>query len=526
MPRSLRPLPLLLPLVAAVLALGAVAVAEAEVAGAAARAAGALAPWLAPVAMVAGLAALVAVGLAFGLLDRPRIAGPPRLSPLALAASAFAAASSSGLLLWAAAEPLRHLRAPPFEAWPGSDEAAVSALAASMIHAALALPVMAGVWMIGFSACGNAGYRPSAGAALAGGRAASRGLGVLDGLALTAAALVAMAGAAAVLSLTGEALEGAGLGLGEDAILGAGAALVALAALTGGRPRLFAPLALASTGTLLALCAAALVLGPTGAIVGGTLQALWTALWGGWKVLGFAGGEWSLAWTLSHWIGAAVLGLPVGLFLSRLARGYRLGEALALCVAAPALLSALVAAVVGGLTLEAERAGGGVGAAVAALGDRGAVLAAFASLPFAQALGWLAVLALGLAFASFGAALAGAGSVLAAPGDAESDPDVATARQGALLVWAGLIALGGLVAAMVGGGAALEALGRLGAVLGLPLTVAMAASVALRCLAPSRMEPAPEREPIQIDLALDRGGIRPLDAAEDEDDERTTRRRA
>lgn len=432
-----------------------------------------------------------------------RIGGPNekrRMSDFEAVAVGFAACTSMGLLFWSAAEPLFHAYDPPLAMKHAANSrgAQTLALAAGVFHWAVLAQAIFGVFMVAFAiAVQTIGYTSSLDGVVFGSRPdrARWGFSVLDGLAVFFATLLLVGGLA---SAVGPIMRwGFGDMLPPDLALGIGVVIaMLLILLCGARPPAtsYGSLAKVSLILLLGILVACFFLGPIGKILGGGLKAmLWTVtnspklMFGGFAE--YRDG-WPVAWTVTHLAGWMIFAPLIGFFLSRAARGFRLDDAVIYFIMCPALIVMLVVLIFGGLSLATDQSTRG---AVWQILDReGPGVAIYFILDKLRG-GYVLTLALTaatvMAFVGFAAAALHATMRIVAPG-VDDAPSVVANRRGAIFLWIFLFGITSWLVAAFGLGSLVEAVGRLGGLPALLLSVLVVVSVLRFCFVPtSKLKP-------------------------------------
>lgn len=473
--------------------------------------------------LIGALAALAMALFAALMQSDIRIGGPDAgrsVGRFDAVAIGFAASTSVGLLFWSAAEPLYHVHEviSGLDHAPRSRDAQIVARSATLLHWGVLAPAIYAVFFIAFSlSVQTAGRSTSLAGAMFIGDAKGRhgSSGLMDGFSILFPTLLFIGGlAGAVRLISAYAVVGPEASVIAPSILAAVTAIVMLFILiAGARPpsTSFMFLARFSMTVLLMLLLAVIILGPAKEIVLGGFRALLGAVRHGAKLLsnGFASGGdgWAMKWTVTQITSWVIFAPLVGLFLSRAARGYRLGEAVFLFVVWPALIVTLCVLVFGGLSLTVDQVNEGrLYLLVHTHEADEAIRASLAALKFGNGMLALLYLLIALNVISFGAALLHATMRYVAPGK-DDDRAVIASRRLAVLSW---VILGGFAtwaAAGFGLSAPIEALGRVGALpalLVLLMTVIALARIAVmpnKAFQPRKPDPNPEPEvlPPEID---------------------------
>ena len=462
-----------------------------------------------------GLAVIIVSVLMFSQLGSYRIGGPetkPGHSTFTAVAIGVAASTSLGLLFWATAEPLYHVHQPPrsLGLLPLTDGSQVFARYATMIHWAIIAPIMNALCMIVFGlTVQNIKRRPTLdGVAF---RAAEpRPVGtVLDGSLVFFATLMAVgAFASCTLALSGEMTRFGSTGPNPAALFALALAMVFVIFVAGARPirTVYSVLARGGLILMILMMVATLLIGPTLSIIGGGLRALWHMIWALPSMLSFtglsSGDAWPQTWTMTHWGNAMLLAPLIGLFLSRAARGFRVGEAVMCFAVIPAAVTMLWVVVFGGLALSVDQAtGGSIWATIGRGGADDATYAALWSLPAGESLVVGFVMLIALAFATFGAAMLHAVMRICAPG-ADDDQETGDARASIATLWCAGIGLAGWGLASYGVGPVVDTIARLGSLPALFVTIAILVGALRLMMAPRSLNVIAKADPVQIDFDL------------------------
>ena len=356
-------------------------------------------------------AALLLVGWLMVGRHRHAVLGQPGAGPEFSTASwismLFAAGMGTGLMVWAVAEPVTHFLSPPGGPLPAA-AAARQALVITYFHwgfHAWAIYALCGLVIAWFSF--RRGRPALISAPLEGllkGRA-DRALAVMaDSLGLIAisfglAATLVMGVLTMVsgLKALGVASDGPAIAFGLLALLGAAAILSALSGLTRGIRTL------SNINALLAIALMLVVLafGPAA-----TLMEIWVDSMGAYLAalpeLAFrlrpleGAAKWTQDWTLTYLLWWLAWGPFVGLFIARISRGRTVGQFVAGVVIAPTLGSILWFAVIGGSgLLEVMQQGPDGPLAMAVRTDpTGALMAFLLGLPGGAIMGLVSTLLL------------------------------------------------------------------------------------------------------------------------------------
>lgn len=465
--------------------------------------------------VVVGIAAIVAAIAIYGVLGSTRIGGAqtrPGHSAFTAVAIGVAASTSLGLLFWATAEPIYHVHQPPRSMGivPMSDDAHVFARYATMIHWALIANIMNALCMVVFGlTTQNMGRRPTLDGMVFRGETASPVGSVLDGFLVFFATLIAVgAFASCTLTLSGEMTRFGSSTPNAAALFSVALAMLFVIFVAGARPirTVYAMLARAALALMLLMMAATIILGPTGAILGGGLRAIWAMIWALPSMLSFTGlsvGDlWPQTWSMTHWGNAMLLAPLTGLFLSRAARGFRVSEAVFLFALAPAGVTMLWILVFGGLAISIDDlTAGSIWTAISRGGADDATYAALWSLPGGEALIVGLVVLVALAFTTFAAAMLHAVMRICAPG-ADDDPSTSEARASTATAWCLGLGLAGWGLASYGAGPVVDTFGRLGSLPALFVTLGFIIAAIKLILRPSSLTDAKKPEEKQFDFDL------------------------
>ena len=467
----------------------------------------------------AALVVIVVMAVAYFALDHIRIGGPDArtgLTTLSAIAVGVAASTSLGLLFWAAAEPIYHAHMPPASMGIAamSEPAQLFARVATYLHWSITAHALNGLFMVGFGlAAQNTGTRPSLDEVIAG----SPGEGlpprtagtILDGIIIFFATLATAAAlASCVVALSGEMIRFSPFAPNAPGLLALTVAVGFTVMVAAARPirRFYSTLGKIGLMLMALLITGVVILGPTGDILSGGLHALWQMLLSFPAMMTFTGYEsgdpWPQTWTQTHWASWMMLAPLVGMFLSRAARGFTVGEALLLFCVVPALVSILWIAVFGGLALSVDEATrGGIWTAIQRGGADDAAYAALWTLPGGEALvvGFVALVV--LSFTTFAAGILHAIMHICAPGE-DTLPEVITARRNAATLWCTCFCIAGWGLAISGRGPFIETVARVGGAPALAITLATVFAVVRFCFRPRAVSGTPKRSPVQIDFDL------------------------
>lgn len=462
-----------------------------------------------------GIGVIVAAILVAALLGNVRIGGDearPSHGSFAAIAIGVGASTSLGLLFWASAEPLYHLYQPPQTLGipPLGIEAQVFARVATMLHWAVIVGLANALCLAVFGlTVHNAGRRPTLdGVVFRGERPRPIGA-VLDGFLVFFATLMTVgAFASCIVALSSEMTRFGPRAPNPAALFAIALAMVFVIFVTGARPirTVYSLMARAALVLMIGMMAATLVIGPSGAILGGAVRAMWQMIWSVPSLLGFTGlssaDPWPQTWTMTHWGNVMLLAPLVGLFLSRAAKGFRVAEAVMLFAILPAVITMLWILVFGGLAISVDqRTGGALWAAIARGGADDAAYAALSSLPGGESLMVGFVMLIALAFATFASAMLHAVMRICAPG-AEDDPTTGAARASVATAWCAGLGIAGWGLASYGVGPIVDTIARLGSLPALIIAIGFIIAALRLCLRPSGLNTPAKREPVQIDFDL------------------------
>ena len=462
-----------------------------------------------------GLAVVIATIAVYFCLGGIRIGGPdtrPGHSAFTAVAIGVAASTSLGLLFWATAEPLYHVHQPPhsMDMRPLSTDAQDFARYATMIHWGVIAPLMNALCMMVFGlTVQNLGRRPTVdGVVFRADRPRAVG-SILDGFLVFFATLMAVgAFASCTVALSGEMTRFGSGGPNPAALFALALSMVFVIFVAGARPirTVYSVMARAGLILMIVMMVMTIVAGPSWTILGGGFSALWQMIWSLPGMLSFTGlstgDPWPQTWTMTHWGNAMLLAPLTGLFLSRAARGFRVGEAVLYFAMIPAAVTMLWIIVFGGLALSVDEAtNGSIWAAIARGGADNATYDALWSLPGGDSLVVGFVILIALAFATFAAAMLHAVMRVCAPG-LDEDPATGGARASTAKIWCAGLGLTGWGLASYGVGAVVDTLARLGSLPALFIAIGFVIAALRLILRPRRLNMVTKPEPIQIDFDL------------------------
>ncbi len=453
------------------------------------------------------IAVLTIIAVFYGLimLGKVQIGGKGafrRVTPGEAIAVGFAASTSIGLLFWAAGEPLFHVHRPPgdFGITPLTRDAQIMARAAAYLHWGVLAHMTYALFLIGFSvSVGTLRQGRSATSLYHGYRLQRLSLSsdLLDGMIIIFAtlALIAMLGGA-VISVSAEIVALMPVSMGPAGLLTILLLMVFAAIILAARPigTSMAAVSRAGLATLMILLLLVFILGPKGFILTGGFKAIWVMLreLPDFMLAGIGMGrdDWTLRWTITHFGNWIIFAPLVGYFLSRAARGYSVSEAVVCFAIVPMLLTILAILIFGGLALSIDsRSGGGLWSGVEQFGTDSALLRSVGSLWGAPVLKTLLLLVGITAFVTFAAAIIHAILHIAVPGE-DSDRRVITNRRVALVLFGLALAFAGWACIRYGGMGSVAAVGRLGVIPGVLITLACIIGVLRLGLLPAhRLKP-------------------------------------
>ncbi len=459
--------------------------------------------------MAVAFLTIIAVIYALFMLGGVRIGGMKahrRVTPFEAIAVGFAASTSMMLLFWAGGEPIFHVHQPPaiFGMRAFSAETQIFARAAAYLHWGVLAHMTFALFLIAFSvSVGTLRQNRSVISLFKGYRLGRPSLGAdfLDGIIIIFATLtlIGMLGGA-VVSLASQIGPLFGIKVGSGGILTILTILIFCAIILAARPigLTMATVARVALVTLLILLLFIFLLGPKGYILGGGFKAIGVMvrdfpdfMLGG---AGMVRGDWTMRWTITHLGNWFVLAPLVGYFLSRTARGYSVGQAVCYLAIIPMLLTILVILVIGGLALSVDgRSGGGLWSGMTPYGTDSATLRAVGSLWGAPVLKVLLLLVGASAFVTFAAAMIHAILHITVPGD-DSNAKVIMYRRTALVIFGLALGFAGWAVIHYGGMGSVAAVGRLGAIPGMLMTLGCVITVIRLGLLPSHRLKPPEAE--------------------------------
>ena len=462
-----------------------------------------------------GLAAVVMLAVLYGVLNAIRIGGAEARrghSAFTAIAIGVAASTSLGLLFWATAEPLYHAHQPPASLRIPrlTEDAAIFARYATVFHWAIIANVMNALCMVVFGlTIHNLGRSQTLDGVVFRADTARAAGSALDGFLVFFASLVAVGAlASCTLALSGEMSRFGSLDPNPAALFALALALVFVIFVAGARPirTIYAILARAGLVLMMVMMAVAVVLGPSGDILGGGLAAIWRMILSLPSMLTFtglsSGDPWPQTWTMTHWGNAMMLAPLTGLFLSRAARGFEVGDAVFYFSVVPALITMLWVLVFGGLALSVDEASSGsIWAAMARGGPDDAAYTALWSLPGGESLMVGFVILIALAFTTYAAAMLHAVMRICAPG-AEDVEVVGIARASAAMIWCAGIGVAGWGLASYGVNSVVETLSRLGSLPALLVITGFLIAALRLAFSPGSLNIAIKPDPVQIDLDL------------------------
>jgi choline-glycine betaine transporter len=462
-----------------------------------------------------GIAVIVVSLIAFSVLGTYRIGGrdtKPGHSAFTAVAIGVAASTSMGLLFWATAEPLYHVHQPPrsLGLLPLTDGSQVFARYITIIHWAIIAPILNALCMVVFGlTVQNLKRRPTLDGVASRAPEARPVGSVLDGSLVFFATLMAVgAFASCTLALSGEMTRFGSTGPNPAALFALALAMVFVIFVAGARPirTVYSVLARGGLILMIIMMVATLIIGPTLSIIGGGLRALWHMIWALPSMLSFTGwssGEtWPQIWTMTHWGNAMLLAPLIGLFLSRAARGFGVGEAVSYFIVIPAVITMLWIIVFGGLALSVDQStGGSIWATIGRGGADDASYAVLWSLPAGESLVVGFVMLIAVAFATFGAAILHAVMRICAPGP-DDDLDTSDARASIATLWCAGVGLAGWGLASYGIGPVIDTMARLGSLPALFVTIAILIGALRLIMKPRSLNVTPKSDPVQIDFDL------------------------
>ncbi len=462
-----------------------------------------------------GLVAVVMMALLYGVLNSIRIGGTEARrghGSFTAIAIGVAASTSLGLLFWATAEPLYHAHQPPSSLRIPrlTEEAAIFARYAAVFHWAIIANVMNALCMVVFGlTIHNLGRSQTLDGVVFRAEQARSAGSALDGFLVFFASLMAVGAlASCTLALSGEMSRFGSLDPNPAALFALALALVFVIFVAGARPirTVYAILARAGLVLMIVMMVVTAIIGPSGDILGGGLKAIWQMILSLPSMLTFTGlsssDPWPQTWTMTHWGNAMMLAPLTGLFLSRAARGFPVGDAVFYFSVVPAIITMLWVLVFGGLALSVDEASSGsIWAAIARGGADDAAYTALWSLPGGESLMVGFVILIALAFTTYAAALLHAVMRICAPG-LESAETVGSARASVAMIWCAGIGIAGWGLASYGVNSVVETLARLGSLPALLVTVGFLIAALRLILSPSSLMIAKEPDPVQIELDL------------------------
>lgn len=488
--------------------------------------------------MVVGIIAVVATVALYGLLGGIRIGGSearPGHSAFTAIAIGVAASTSLGVLFWATAEPVYHVHQPPrsMGLLPLSLDAQTFALYASMIHWAVIANVMNALCMIVFGlTIHNLKRHPTLDGAIFRAEHARPVGSVLDSfLVFFATLMVVGAFASCAVALSGEMTRFGSNQPNAAALFAIALAMVFVIFVAGARPirTIYAILARAALILMILMMVVTLLIGPSGDILGGGFFALWEMIWALPSMLSFTGlsnGDvWPQTWTMTHWGNAMLLAPLTGLFLSRAARGFQVGDAIFYFAIIPAAITMLWIMVFGGLAISIDEAtNGSIWTAISQGSADDAAYRALWALPGGESLMIAFIALIALAFATFAAAMLHAVMRICAPGT-DSDPAVGAARGSIASLWCVGLGLTGWGFASYGVGPVIDTLAKLGSLPALFVTVGFLIAALRLILRPRSLNTVKKPEPVHIDFDLGDVVANEIDGIEIDEDAAPRRRR-
>ena len=485
-----------------------------------------------------GMLAVAATVALYALLNGIRIGGSeirPGHSAFTAIAIGVAASTSLGVLFWASAEPVSHVHQPPTSLglFPRSLDAQTFALYAAMIHWAVIANVMNALCMIVFGlTIQNLKRPPTLDGAIFRAEHVRPVGSVLDSFLVFFATIMAVgAFASCAVALSGEMSRFGSNEPNPAALFALALALVFVIFVAGARPirTVFSMLARAALILMFAMMVVALLTGPSGDILGGGFQALWQMILSLPSMLSFTGlsngDAWPQTWTMTHWGNAMLLSPLTGLFLSRAARGFRVGDAVYYFSIIPAFITMLWIIVFGGLAISIDEAtNGSIWAAMTQGSADDAAYRALWALPGGESLMIAFIVLIALAFVTFAAAMLHAIMRICAPGS-DSDAAVGSARGSAAAFWCAGLGLTGWGFASYGVGPLIDTLARLGSLPALFVTVGFLIAALRLVLRPRSLMTVKKSDPVHIELNVGDMVVNEIDGIEVDGDIPPRRRR-